>query len=194
MKPLLVREELLKRKVRIFTVMEFSRIFQTPSYTTKYFLEKETDHGLLTRLKKGLYALKTDYPCEEEIANALYQPSYLSFEYALAYYNILPEVPYRVTSATSKPTRIFTINNIIFAYYTIKTKAYAGYSLMKTSTKSFLIADREKALVDYLYFESLGKRPHNDRLILKNIDKSKLIKYAESFKRGSLVKLVKKIL
>ena len=36
--------------------------------TLKYFLEKETDHGLLTRLKKGLYALKTDYPCEEEIA------------------------------------------------------------------------------------------------------------------------------
>ena len=194
MKPLLVREELLRRKVRIFTVEEFSRIFQTPSYSTKYFLEEQTGQGLLVRLKKGLYALKTDYPAEEEIANALYKPSYISFEYALAYYSILPEMSYKVTCATTKPTRIFTVADIDFAYYTIKNGAYTGYSLVKTESKSFLIAEREKALVDYLYFENLGKRPHNDRLVIKDIDKAKLIRYAKIYGRAGLIDLVKRYL
>ena len=194
MKPLIVREELLRRKVRIFTVEEFSRIFQIPSYSTKYFLEEQTDQGLLVRLKKGLYALKTDYPSEEEIANALYKPSYISFEYALAYYSILPEMPYKVTCATTKPTRIFTVGDIDFAYYTIKNEAYTGYSLVKTESKTFLIADREKALVDYLYFENLGKRGHNERLVIKDIDKAKLIRYAEIYGRASLMDLVKRYL
>lgn len=194
MKPLLVREELLRRKARIFTVEEFSRIFQTPSYSTKYFLEEQTDQGLLVRLKKGLYALKTDYPAEEEIANALYKPSYISFEYALAYYSILPEMPYKVTCATTKPTRIFTVVDIDFAYYTIKNEAYTGYSLVRTESKSLLIADPEKAFVDYLYFENLGKRPHNDRLVIKDIDMAKLIKYAKIYGRASLMDLVKRYL
>ena len=65
---------------------------------------------------------------------------------------------------------------------------------MKTESKTFLIADREKALVDYLYFENLGKRPHNDRLVIKDIDKAKLIKYAKIYGRASLMDLVKRYL
>lgn len=193
LKPLQVREELLKRSLRIFSPNEFGRLFSTPAYTTKYFLEEQTAQGLFVRLKRGVYALKTDLPREEEIANALYKPSYISFEYALAYYDILPEMPYIITSATTKPTRLFTTNNLSFGYYTIKEEAYTGYSLVKTDTKSFLIADPEKALIDYLYFEKLGKRPHNDRLVLKNINKEKLMNYAKLYLRNSLINYVKNI-
>ena len=66
--------------------------------------------------------LKTDPAEEAEIANRLYQPSYLSFEYALAFYNLLPEMPYGVTSATTKPTRNFIINGLGFNYLTIKKR------------------------------------------------------------------------
>lgn len=193
LKPLQVREELLKRNLRIFNPSEFGRLFRTPTYTTKYFLEEQTTQGFFVRLKRGVYVLKTDFPSEEEIANALYKPSYLSFEYALAYYNMLPEMSYMVTSATTKPTRLFTTANASFGYYTIKKEAYTGYSLVKTDTKSFLIADPEKALLDYLYFETLGKRPHNDRLNLKNINKEKLIDYAKLYQRKSLIKYAKEI-
>ncbi|MBU1326687.1 hypothetical protein KKB64_02710, partial [Patescibacteria group bacterium] len=174
LKPLQVREELLKRHMRIFSPHEFERLFHTPTYTTKYFLGEQTTSGLLVRLKQGLYALKTDFPSEEEIANKLYQPSYISFEYALAYYGMLPEMPYTITSATTKPTRIFTTSSMSFGYYTIKKEVFTGYSLVTSNTKSFFIAAPEKALVDYLYFETLGKRPHNDRLLLKNVHKEKL--------------------
>lgn len=193
LKPLQVREELLKHNMRLFNPYEFGRLFHTPAYTTKYFLEEQTMQGLFVRLKKGVYTLKTDFPSEEEIANALYKPSYISFEYALAYYGMLPEMPYKVTSATTKPTRLFTTASLSFGYYTIKKTAYTGYSLATTDTKSFLIADPEKALVDYIYFETLGKRPHNDRLILKNMHKEKLMDYAQLYQRKSLINYLKDV-
>ena len=164
LKPIKIREEFLKRKIRIFTAWDFRRIFKTPSNSTKYFLEKQVKEGFLIRLKRGLYGLKTDQPAEEEIANVLYRPSYLSFEYALAYYNLIPEMVYTITSATTKPTRLFTIESIAFSYRTIKKEAFTGYSLRSYENKTFLIADKEKALVDHLYFVSLRKSRHNDRL------------------------------
>lgn len=194
LKPLLVREELLKRGMRIFNPSEFSFIFKVPSYKTKRFLEKQIKEGLLVRLKRSIYALKTDIPIEEEIANRLYKPSYLSFEYALAYYNILPEMPYVVTSAITKPTRTFSVGHKTFSYFKIKKNAYAGYVLIKRRESSFLIAEAEKALVDYLYFVAIGKKPFNERLNLSVLNKDKLLKYARLYNRAKLIQLIHKLL
>lgn len=192
LKPLKVREELLKRKIRMFTGEEFIRIFQVPFHSAKYFLENQVHQGFLTRLKNGLYILQTDPPGEEEIANRLYQPSYISFEYALAYHNRLMELPYHLTSATTKPTRLFALPNLSFAYYTIKKEAYTGYILVEKNYRRFLIAEAEKAFVDYLYYVTLGKRVDNDRFRMSGLDKKKVLKYAALYKRESLVKLVEK--
>lgn len=193
LKPLLVRDELLRRGIRVFTPQVFSRIFESNPHVTKYFLETQTQEGLLLRLKKGVYALKTDPPSEEEIANALYRPSYISFEYALAYYQILPEMTYTVTSATTKPTRLFKTGATAYSYRTIKDPAYTGYSLVKKKDRSFLIAEAEKALVDYLYFVSLHKAPLNDRLSLR-LNKGKLKGYIQLFESRQLEKLAKQFL
>lgn len=185
-KPILVREELLRRGLRVFTPLEFARIFQAPQHRIKYFLETQVKEGLLSRLKQGLYALRTDPPNEMEVANRLYKPSYISLAYALAYYNILPEMPYQITSATTKPTRIFANTNQTFSYYTIKEEAFTGYILKKEGERSFLIADPEKALVDYIYFATLGRGPLIDRLNISMINKEKALEYASLYKRKSL--------
>lgn len=189
LKPFLVRETLLNQDTRIFTPLEFQRIFMRSKEEIKYFLEKGVREGLFWRLKKGFYALKTDLPSEEKIANKIYQPSYLSFEYALAKCNILPEMVYQITSATTKPTRLFEVEGKIFSYFTIKREAYTGYSLQN----GVLLAEPEKALVDYLYFVSLGKKPVNDRLDFSKLDKEKIINYAKLFGRPSVITLVKSI-
>src|SRR3989344_5221796 len=181
LKPLSVRQELLKRKIPIFTIQEFERLFNNPKSKTKYFLENMAKKELFLRLKKGLYAIKTDLPSEEVIANRLYKPSYLSFEYVLAYYNILPEMPYTITSATTKPTRIFTIAEKTFIFSTIKNEAYTGYIALKRGGQLILIAEPEKALVDYLYFVSLNKKPKNDRLDIKSLNKGKILKYTKLY-------------
>lgn len=191
--PFVVQKTLLGKNIRIFNPEEFRRVFSISPIKTKYFLETYARKGLFTRIKKGLYALKNQFPSEEEIANAIYKPSYISFEYALAKYGIIPEMVYVVTSATPKPTRSFSANDKEFHYFTIEKKSFTGYFLMKEKDKSFLIAEPEKALVDYLYFVSLGRKTFNDRLAVSNLKKEKIIRYARFFNRPGLLNLVKKL-
>lgn len=198
MKPIATRNELLKRKIRIFTSSQFALLFQLSKSQEKYFLDQLVEEELLTRLKRGLYALKTDPPSEQEVANALYKPSYISFDYALAYYNLIPEMVYEVTSATTKPTRLFTTETLVFGYYTIKTQAYTGYILKLEGERRFYIAEAEKAVADYLYALTLGKRgllgkrTINDRLHIARLDKEKIRMYAKLFAWPQLEGLVEK--
>ena len=197
LKPLQVRKKLISKQIHIFTPQIFSQLFDTNKTATKHFLETHVKSDLFTRLKKGLYALKTDPPTEEEIANQLYKPSYISFEYALSFYGLLPEMPYAITSATTKPTRNFTVSSQLFSYKTIKKEVYTGYSLLKQNKHSFFIADQEKAYLDYLYFVYLGKNPTNDRLfsLAKNkINKNKLQQYLLLFKNPKFTKFIKALL
>ena len=194
LKPLYVRQELLTRNVSVFTPQDFQRIFHTNHFQAKYFLEKHTRDGLFLRLKKGLYTLKTDPPMEEEIANLLYRPSYLSFEYALSIYNIIPEMPYTITSATTKPTRTFQAGGKSFSYFTIKLQAFTGYVPVKKAGRTIILAEPEKALMDYLYFVALGKKPVNDRLYLDNLDKQKAFHYSSLYQRPALDRLLEEML
>ena len=194
--PLGVQKELLSRKVSLFTAQEFIRIFHSSPEKTKYFLETYTRKGLFVRLKQGLYALEDRFPTGEEIANALYRTSYISFEYALAKYSIIPEAVYGITSATTKSTRIFEAANLGFEYFKIKKQAFTGYALIKEGTartSSVLIAEPEKAVVDFLYFVSLGKRQPNDRMTTRGLNKKKIIKYAKLYNHPGLIKLIQKL-
>lgn len=193
MKPILVREELLNRGMRVFTTLDFLRVFPKSQDQIQYFLESQTEQGLLVRLKKGLYVLKTDPPSDEELANVLYKPSYLSFEYAMARYGIIPESPYNLTSATTSPTRLFTTDHQAYSYYKIKQEAYTGYLLDISGSRKVQIAEPEKALADYLYFIAIGKRFWNDRFYVSRLDKNKLIKYAKLFKRDKILQLMEKL-
>lgn len=199
-KPLLIREKLLEQKIHSFNNREFAHTFDLSPYQAEYQLAELIKENLLTRLKRGLYVLKTDPPTEEEIANVLYKPSYVSFEYALAYHNILPEMTYHVTSATTKPTRLFTVGHTSFAYYTIKAEAYTGYVLAQRQKSYFYIAEPEKALVDYLYSVSMGDRSLlgirslNERMNLSFLKKEKILSYAKLYHWQKLDKLLKKLL
>lgn len=191
--PVLVLEELLAMGITLLTPEEFSRIFHSSQKQTKYFLETYTKKNLFTRLKKGLYALKSQMPSEEEIANALYRPSYISFEYALAKYGIIPEMPYTITSATTRATANFAVRGVDFSYSKIKKQAFTGYIPIKESGRVILIAEPEKAVADYLYFASLGKTQPNDRTNIKKLNKKKISQYGRLFKRPGLMKLIENL-
>lgn len=189
-----VHDALQEKGVALFTPQEFSRIFKVSPRQTRYFLEAYTKRGLLVRLKQGLYALKEMVPNEEVIANALYKPSYISLEYALARYGIIPEMPYTITSVTTRATASFSVRDKEFSYKKIKRKAFTGYRPERVGEQTIFIADPEKALVDYLYFVSLGKKTLNDRLMLSRLDRKKVISYAKLFGREGLSELTAKVL
>ncbi|GFP18583.1 hypothetical protein HKBW3S03_00088 [Candidatus Hakubella thermalkaliphila] len=192
--PILVQNELSRKKIFIFTPLEFERLFGVSSKATTSFIFDHTRKNLFSKLRNGLYALTSNLPSELLIANKLYQPSYISLEYALSYHHLIPETVYTITSATTKPTREFEALDKIYHYYKIKREAFLGYEPKKIDGVTVLIAEPEKALVDYLYFVSLKKKALNERLTTKNLNRRKVLEYAEAFKREGLLRLMEKIL
>lgn len=141
-------------------------------------------------LKRGLYELT--YPRDLNvpdlfIANKLYTPSYVSLETALSHYSIIPEMSIAVTSITSKPTRTFRNKHGLFNYRTVKPASFTGYYTEKYGNFEVLIAEPEKALIDFIYFKTYRNRKFNladerlDKKITSRLDRKKLVKYSKSY-------------
>lgn len=64
-------------------------------------IKRMSDRGEIIKITKNLYETDKETP-GFLVANAIYGPSYLSFDYALAYYGLIPEAVYVYTSATFK--------------------------------------------------------------------------------------------
>jgi len=144
--------------------------------------------GWIYSLKRGLYELT--YPKDfvipdMYIANRLYGPSYVSLETALSNYSIIPEVSMAVTSITTKSTRQFKNKHGLFIYRTIKPEAFTGYYVEEHGVSNILMAEPEKALVDYLYLKMCRNKRFDfdtqrfDKGIILGLKQKKVNKYAK---------------
>jgi predicted transcriptional regulator of viral defense system len=110
--------------------------------------------GVIVRVKKGLYIFGPDYSrrpySRELLANLIYGPSYLSLDYALSYYGLIPEKVETLTSVTSGKTRTFQTPVGRFTYQSVPLSYYrTGIDvIVAAGDRSFLMATREKALAD----------------------------------------------
>ena len=117
-------------------------------------INNECKKGILVKIKRGLYSDDL-YNDKEVIANICYNPSYISFEYALSYYGVIPEVVSTFTSATfgKKNNKIYHMKDSTFDYRSVPDEVFPmGILIMKNSKDiSYKIASKEKALCDLLY-------------------------------------------
>jgi hypothetical protein len=110
--------------------------------------------GEILRIKRGLYLPKahTGYSIKT-IANMIYGPSCISFEYALAHYGLIPETVQAVTSACFKKNKNKTIKTpvgeFIYRYVNPSTYPYAIQRFVENGSP-FLMVSPEKALCDTL--------------------------------------------
>ena len=112
-------------------------------------------------IKKGeLYSLTRGLYIDDKnisgmyIAGALYGPSYLSFNTALAYHGMIPEAVYSFTSATCDKLKKKSYKNVLgtFYYRDVPRDAFPyGVEVVESGEYSFLMATKEKALCDKLY-------------------------------------------
>ncbi|MBD3842974.1 MAG: hypothetical protein IE909_14050 [Campylobacterales bacterium] len=115
--------------------------------------------GELVRLKKGFYTFSKAYLTKPidliSVANTLYTPSYVSFDYALSYYGMIPERVSEVTSATSKNEKLFETPVGRFSYKKVPLKAYAlGVDWFYDDVEGGrFIATPEKALCDKIRYD-----------------------------------------
>ncbi|HCG77573.1 MAG: hypothetical protein COZ37_05110 [bacterium (Candidatus Ratteibacteria) CG_4_10_14_3_um_filter_41_18] len=189
----IVERAIRNSEITLFAPLDLKRILGVSEISVRFFLTRYTKKKAIVKLRRGLYCLDDNLPSDFEIANILYQPSYISLTYALAYYHIIPEMAYTITSITSRPTYEFEVLGKNFRYHQIKRSAFSGYVPEKISGKTILIADKEKALVDYLYFVNRKRYSLNARLNLSLLNKKKVSQYGELFKSKSLKGLIKEI-
>jgi predicted transcriptional regulator of viral defense system len=186
-----VEERLKDLGFIVFTPREFRLVFDVSKKSASMFILNNVKKGLFLKLRNNLYLLKDSRPSHYFIANKLYEPSYVSLETALSRYGIIPETVYAITSITTKGTREYDTPIGSFMYQRVKKQAYTGYGLKEIDGRKAFIAEPEKALADHLYFVDLKKKLLNDRLNLKNINKSKLIAFIKLFDRPGMLGLVK---
>lgn len=191
MKLIELQQKLTASGLKVFSKLEFRRLLQVSKVSAQKLLERYAKRGVFLRLKGGLYAIASNSPSAYAIANKLYEPSYLSFETALSFYGIIPEVVYSFTSATTRTTREFKAANQVFVFHKIKKGAFTGYRMTDIGGEKVFFAEKEKALADYLYYVFLKKKNLNDRLNIEGINRRKLLHYVSLFEKNKLLEWVK---
>ncbi len=163
------------------------------------------NQGYIKPLAGGYYAL-ADRAMDEKylfmVANKIYEPSYVSLESALAYYGVIPETVFGVTSVSSRKTKQYESTWGIFSYRSVKPQFMIGYQVIENSPgNKFKIACLEKALLDYLYLNSdihslvdfEGLR-WNKMQLHGRLDDSIFAKYVNIYGKRALESRVKKFM
>lgn len=132
----------------------FELLAENPRDTRRqvaYWLKK----GYLIALKKGIYVFGENYRKKELssffLANFLASPSYLSLEYALGFYDLIPEKVTVFTSVTTKKTQKYNNAFGVFQYRSIKKSLFFGYKRYLENGQPYFIASPEKVFLDYFY-------------------------------------------
>lgn len=176
-------------------------------YTNPHdFLSRMCQKGELIRLKNGFFVISEKIKQSpipyEQIANLLYGPSYISFEWALSYYGMIPEGVYVVTSTSATTSKSYNTPLGTFEYAFLSHSRYAvGIDQQENSAGKFLIATPEKALADLVHRKSkhlAGKDLLTDLLEarridvdnLKNLDKKHLSEITECYRSQTVRNLL----
>ncbi len=177
-----------------------NRAYVNPQSRVQTMVKK----GELIPLKRGLFETDTAAP-GFLMANALLGPSYLSFEYALSYYSMIPERVVVYTSATFGRNKKLKYSNQFgaFTYRDIPETVFPYYYTRELSgNRPYLIATREKALCDQLYVMApirgindfrnwLFDGMRLDEDIYEELDSEKMKRIAPLYHRTNLDQLVR---
>ncbi len=160
--------------------------------------------GLLIKLRKGIFFLNSNdrkiMPSRVYIANQLYSPSYVSLEYALNFYDLIPESVSDLTSVSAKKTLLIKNELGQFVYRHCQPDFFRGFEALKDEEGLIsFIAVPEKAIVDFIYFNlSRFKPPYEEMLKesyrFQNVDSlnpKKIISFAKLIKNNKLLKVAR---
>jgi len=156
-------EEVIVRYGRIVSFDQLKSVFNKSYSATKIrnrfsLLAKI---GWLIRLKKGLYAVVTDIGSLASndisvytICQALNKDSYISFESALQYHGMFDQMLSTVAAVTFKKARKYEVKGADVRFFKIKKELYFGFTQERSDIGLVNIAQKEKALLDIIYFRS----------------------------------------
>jgi predicted transcriptional regulator of viral defense system len=179
-----------------------------------YFPGFNTDNLLYWQKKGYILRIRNNWYCFKEfilvtdfhylVANTIYAPSYISHQEALLFYGLIPEHIVDSISITTKKTSTFRFLNRTYKYYSISPKYYFGFDLKEMSVngifRNFLIADREKAILDLLYIydfyqgeQDISEIRFNEIVLETEVNWEKMETYMKLFNNKALEKRIRLI-
>ena len=166
-------ERILKKITKpFFTLDDLAFALELKPESAAVLCNRYVKKGLLTRLKRGLYARTENLGNMGQgeffqIANLLQVPSYISLMTALSYYGMTTQVQRNFfESICIKRTKTFDRGGLTFRYIKINSRLYGGFK----KDKGVFIALPEKAILDSFYLASMGRYP----LDVSSLDLTKL--------------------
>lgn len=177
----------------VFSIQDVQKI--APNFY-RIQLDRWQKKGYIKRIKKEYYYF-TGREIDQNFlfysANKIYSPSYVSLEKAFQYYDFIPEEIFQITSVSSKKTTKFTTSIGNFSYRHIKPIVFFGYRMIDYGKQKILLAEPEKAVLDYLYLNPRLKAADdfyemriNKQEFLEKIDFTKLQRFMNAFENKSL--------
>ena len=186
MNKLEAHKKLLSYKKQVFQLNDLKKIFGLYNDNSLYqSIKRLKKDQVISNLINGKYYLNDNPPDEFIVANNLYYPSYISLETALNYYGILIQTPFDIISITTKKRKKINWQDKYFIYHHIDNNYFVDY----IKEKEFVIATPEKALIDTIFLNSVGKlKTDFSELIYDVIDQKRLLKLKDKIKNKAFHK------
>lgn len=201
--------EEFRKKYRSWPVIPSSVVVredQAEYQVTRNQLSRWVKKGALVPLRKGMYALHPeDTASAPEIlymANRLYEPSYISLEYALSLYELIPEYVPVVTSVTTRKTLSFKNAFGHFSYQHVVSRAFRGFRQEKQDhDQQVFVAEPEKAVLDFLYLNMPKFRENFENALigsfrfqnLETLDPERITDLSKCYESGNLSRMADKL-
>ena len=191
------------REFHVFSIKDINKKY--PDFDNRRLVEWQ-QKSYIQKIRREYYCFQERKKDEQFLffaANKIYSPSYVSMESALAYYNLIPEGVFLITSISTRNTASYNTPVGDFSYNHVKTVLFFGYRLLLNDSVAIKIAEPEKVILDYLYLKKLNSEDDIDALrfneiqIKEIVDFHKLDKYQRIFNSKVLdkrIKLLKEII
>jgi predicted transcriptional regulator of viral defense system len=167
-------------------------VLQTDALVRKYKLSEPSvrnalrryeSKGLVERISTKIYINHfNQHFSSRDLVNTLRSNSYISLESALVDRGVITQNPSVLTCVTPRYPQTFRSKSVIVVYRKISPDLYWGFEEKSTRYNEYLIAEPEKALLDWVYLTRQEGLPTPlDEINLQFLNTGKLRAYAERF-------------
>jgi predicted transcriptional regulator of viral defense system len=171
------------RVTSVILASELARKYKLPVGSAQKALLRLSDRGLVSRVAEGVYANKLVRDlAPADFIKVLRPNSYVSLESALSHWGLSTQSPVALTCVTTGKPKEYRVPEFSIRFRAISRSLYWGFIEKQTRYSTYLIAEAEKALLDWVYLSLQGGiRPNLDEIELKSVSKRKLVEYARQF-------------
>jgi len=178
--------KVLTNEARVSDVIlanELASKYNLPVASVQKALLRLKHRGLVSRVAEGVYANKLvrDIAAADFI-RVLRPYSYVSLESGLSHWGLSTQSPVALTCVTTGKPKEYRVPEFAIRFRAISRNLYWGFVEKQTRYGTYLIAEPEKALLDWVYLSLQGGiRPSLDEIEFKSVSKKKLAEYASKF-------------